>query len=588
MKKTNLTRKTLIDVIKNNIGATIGLIIIIIAVVLLSLVPPQILKIIIDTKLVTKNADGLMLLAGAYIGVLILIGIFDFLKGGILTVFGQKIVKQMRKEMFLKLERVQTTFLSANSSGVITSRFTNDVDNVNSLFADGLISMIIDCLKIIGIIASIWMFGTGLGILTLCLVPIIYGLTKVFQKRMLAAQIENLKQLGNVNNHISESLKNVHMIKAYSKEYYMESVFCKRLKNNYETINQVNFYDAIYAPIIQVFRAFVVTIIVIMASENGTLLGISIGMVAASIELITNLFSPIETLGMELQNVQKGLSGIKRVNDFYLEQEDDCKNSNLKLEDILSDGKNVTIVFDNLSFFYEESNPILVDMKLELKAQTFTTFVGRTGVGKSTLFKLVMGLLKPNSGAILVNGIDVYTIPNELKRRIFGYVEQSFSFVKGTIEEQISLGDKRITREQVEQVMKFVGLHEYVMNMESAYDTIVTDETAFSQGQKQLLSIARAIVLKPAVLLLDEITANLDLVTENHVLTILQKAEKERTILSISHRITSMTNGGRIVILENGNISQVGTLEELVKENKWFKRHQELEKNTWGKPVHFD
>lgn len=580
--KRNLTTSTILKVLWQNLLMSFALLFVILAVVVLSLIPPQLLKIIIDQNLVLKTSQGLLHLAFVYLSVLVLIGFFDFLKGGILTVFGQKIVKHLRMEMTRKLERISTTYFSANQPGNITSRFTNDVENVNSLFADGVISMMIDCFKVVGIVISIWLFSIKLGILALCLVPVIYFVTRTFQKRMLAAQIKNLEQIGRVNSHISESLKNVHMIKSFSKEAYMEELYRGRLEDNFRTLDRVNVYDSCYSPIIQVIRALIIALIVLLSTDQLQFLGISIGMVAASIELFTNLFAPIETLGTELQNVQKGISGVQRINRFALEPEEPEKNADITAESILQGIRTAGMRFEQMSFSYDADQPVLQNLHLEIPYGANVTFTGRTGVGKTTLFRLIMGLLKPTDGKITLGGVDVYGIPNSEKRKIFGYVEQQFSFIQGTVAEQISLGDEMIRPEQVEKAMRFVGLHDYVTNMASGYDTAVnSDGGDFSQGQKQLLSIARAIVADPAILLLDEVTANLDSATEANIVTVLQKAEQGRMVLSISHRITSMLNSDMIVLLEDGHIIATGTPSDIMNGNNWLAKQLLLEKNKW-------
>jgi|LSQX01.2.fsa_nt_gb ATP-binding cassette subfamily B protein len=582
MMGNSLIKKAIVRVIKNNIGISVLLVFSIIGVVVTSLIPPQILKYIIDHTLVTRSSDKLLILAIVYMGVLLFIGIFDFVKEAILTVLGQKITKEIRIEMMEKLERINAKFFSSNSSGTVVSRFTNDVDAINSLFTNGIIGMLVDCFKIIGIVISIWMFSSKLGFVILLQLPAIYGITRLFQKRMLKAQIENRILIGRVNNHISESLKNIQMIKSFSKESYMEENYKRCLFDNYKTVEKVNFYDSIYSPFIQITRAVSIAFIVVLSSKQLNYLGISLGMVAASIELISNLFAPIENLGMELQNIQQAISGIKRVNDFYSETEDDIKKNELRVENIIPDREEVSLSFNNISFQYEEGADILKNIRFNLKSNEKVTFVGRTGVGKTTLFKLIMGLLKPTKGSITINGIDVYNIPNSEKRRIFGYVDQSFHMIKGTVADQISLQDESITKEQIEKALDFVGLKEYIETLENGLDTKITSDTLFSQGQKQLLAIARATVTNPPILLLDEITANLDSITEEKIVSVLQKASKVHTILSISHRLSSVVSSDTVVILENGRVKNTGSPEVLLENDDWYRSHIALEKFTWS------
>ena len=580
--ENSLIKNSMAKVIKNNIGISLLLGFSIIGLVVTSLIPPQILKYIVDHNLVNKSTDKLLTLAMAYIGVLLFIAGFDFIKEALLTVLGQKITKEIRIKIMEKLEIISAMFFFPNSSGAAVSRFTNDVDAINSLFTNGIISMVVDCFNIIGIVISIWIFSSKLGFATLSLLPVIYLITRLFQKRMLKAQIENRILIGRVNNHISESLKNIQMIKSFSKESYMEENYKRYLLDNYKTVEKVNFYDSIYPPFIQITRAASIAFIVVLSSKQLNYLGISLGMVAASIELISNLFAPIENLGMELQNIQQAISGIKRVNDFYSEPEDDPKKDDLKAEDIIPNREKVNLSFKDISFQYEEGEDVLQNINLSLKPNEKVTFVGRTGVGKTTLFKLIMGLLKPTKGSLTINEIDVYDIPNSEKRKIFGYVDQSFHMIEGTVKEQISLQDESITKEQVEKALDLVGLTEYVSTLEKGIDTKITSDTLFSQGQKQLLAIARAIVTNPPVLLLDEITANLDSITEEKIVSVLQEVSKAHTILSISHRLSAMISSDTVVILENGRVKNAGSPKMLLENDDWYRSHMALEKLTWS------
>ncbi|MGI5880523.1 MAG: ABC transporter ATP-binding protein [Syntrophomonadaceae bacterium] len=577
----SLVKKSVTKVIRQNAGIMILLFITVCGVVLTSLVPPQLLRLIIDNNLVPKNSDKLLTLAVAYLGVLLFIGVFNFMKAALLTVIGQKFTREIRMEMMVKLESINVQFFTANESGHIVSRFTNDVEAINSLFTSGVIGMMIDCFKIIGIVISIWFFSAALGMLTLMLLPVIYLITRIFQKKMLQAQIENRILVARVNNYIAESFKNILMIKTYSKESYMEKNYTEHLQDNYETVEKVNFYDSIFSPIILLIRAVVIAVIVILSSEQLNYLGISLGMVAASIDLISNLFSPVENLGMELQSIQQAISGVQRVNDFYNESEDDGKDNSLYFADIIPQREEFNLSFNDVTFQYEQDNDVLQNINLNLNARDKVTFVGRTGAGKSTLFKLVMGLLKPASGSITINGIDVYSIPNREKRKIFGYVEQNFHIIPGTVADQISLQDESITRKQIEKALDFVGLTDYVETMENGLDTRLNNDTLFSRGQQQLLAIARATVMNPPILLLDEITANLDSITEERVVSVLQKASAAHTILSISHRLSSMISSDMIVILENGRIKNFGAAKTLWQDDDWYRSHMALERLTW-------
>lgn len=560
----------------------IGLALTIVLVITGSLIPPQILRIIIDRNLVVGKTDRLLALAVAYLAVLIFTGFFDFIKEVLLTVLGQSMTQAIRVGMKAKLGRISARYFSSHEAGTIHSRFTQDVDTISALFTGGVAGLVIDLLKIVGIVISIGMFQATLGWLTLLLLPILILITRFFQNRMLKAQKQNRVLVGQVNNHLSESIKTIRMIKSFSKEGYMEKRFRHLLSDNFSTVEKINFFDSIYPPMIQMLRALVIAALVILASKQLNFPGFSLGMVAASIDFISNLFSPIESLGMEIQSIQQAIAGLARVQEFLLEEEDVGKKADLTADRILGENRHIELAFRQVSFSYQADVEVLEEVDLVIRPGEKVTFVGRTGVGKSTLFKLVMGLMLPTRGVITVNGIDVFAIPNTEKRKIFGYVDQDIHLIKGTVADQVSLLDETVTREQIERALERVGLAEYVAAMAYGLDTPVNGDNLFSRGQLQLLAMARAVVLDPPLLLLDETTANLDAITEEKLISALKKSGPDHTILSISHRLSGMLTSDRIVILEKGQVKGDGSPEALSQHNAWYRDRLAMEKLTWS------
>lgn len=554
MTRSNSVISIIKTTIKRKKGLSLGLFISVIALVVLSLIPPQILRRIIDDSLNKKNMEPLVFLSCFYFITLLLIGLLDFVKEALLTIYGQNITKQIRMELLKKVAKIPAGYFSNHESGMVVSYFNNDVEAIQSLFTNGVVSMAIDGMKILGILVSIFLFSAYLGTMVLFLIPIIYAITRYFQKKMKVAQLENRGLLARVNNHIPESIRNLPMIHSFCKESYMEEIYKKYLERHFYSKETVNFYDSIYSPIILVIKAIIIALIVILSAGKVSILGLSVGTVAAAIALISNLFSPIQSLGMELQSIQMAMAGILRVDTFFMEEEACTKLDSIQVNDMIKQG--VTLCFHQVSFGYQTNQPLLKRVSFTIQENEKVTFVGRTGTGKSTLFKLILGLLEADEGSITIGGVDVRKIPNKEKRKIFGYVEQTFHFIRGTIVEQIRLYDTSIALETVEEAMKFVGLHEYILHLSKQYDTIAT-EHLFSQGQRQLLSIARAIVLKPPILLLDEMTANLDADTEQMILTVLQSVAKGRMLLSISHRQSTCLDENRILYLKDKKLNQI-------------------------------
>ena len=328
---------------------------------------------------------------------------------------------------------------------------------------------------------------------------------------------------------------------ALGLERYMEGRYDRRIRESYVAVEKTNFYDAVYSPVVVLLNAAVVGIVMLLSASGKaeilSLFGMSVGTSVAVINYISKIFSPIESLGMEIQTIQSAMAGVKRI-DAFLEQPE---------RTIPTESDNETrgdIVFSHVTFGYG-GKPALNDFSMTVKEGEQVTLVGRTGAGKSTVFRLLMGLYQPEAGRITIGGVDISEITDSERRTCIGCVEQHFSRVPGTVLEQITLGDLQITEEMAQKAAELAGIDEAIRALPDGYHTICTDGM-FSQGEWQLLSIARAAAADPAVLLLDEITANLDAETEAHVLDALRRASEGRTVLSISHRIYENL-GGRTV-----------------------------------------
>ena len=542
---------------------TAGLVLSILAAACFGLIPPQLLRRILDGPLTSGDLSPLGALAAAYVLALAAVGAADFAKNVLLTTAGQRLVHRLRSAMWQKLSRVESRWFSLGDAASTTSRFLADADNVSSLFTDGLAGMAVDCLKIVGILVSIALFSPWLLALAAAFLPAIWFVTRHFKRRSLAAQVKNLEQLGRVNSHIAETIKTMPLVRGFAKEGFMEQGYAARLRGNFETLQAVNLYDAVYPAILTVLKSTAICAVVLLAGP-GALPGLTIGTAAAAIELFSNLFSPLESLGMELQSIQKGISGIERIDAFAALPEEPPCDPTLTAQAVLDkNGGAASLSFADVSFAYEADEPVLHHVSFTVPTGQSVTLAGRTGVGKTTLFRLAMGLLAPDEGSVLLNGVPVRAIPNSEKRRLLGYVEQRFSFIEGTVAEQISLGDAAVSRADVQAALRFVGLEDTVAALPQGMDTPAAANAAgFSQGQQQLLAIARAIAGRPAVLLLDEVTANLDSATEARVVGVLAKAGEGRTILSISHRLTAMLRCDKLVRIENGCVAGEGTPQD--------------------------
>ena len=527
-------------------GLSLGILLAVAGAIVTALLPPWILGSIVDT--ITAGNTVPVALVILYFAFTVLTGLTESLREGLLTVFGQKITHALRSSMMEKYTNLTAGELTKQEPGTIVSRFVGDVDTVENLFTSGIISMFADACKIISILVVIWLKNRGLAIVLLVLLPFLYWFTRTVQKNMLKAQIENRRAVGRASGHVPETLHNIRTIHTLGKERYMEERYDEYIAESYRAVDRTNFYDAIYSPVILILNAIVVAVVMLFSASGNakvlTLFGMSAGTAVAVINYISQIFTPVESLGMEIQTIQSAIAGVHRINEFYALEELPERVRNLETP-VVTEEETPFVELQNVTFAYEDdSRKILHHLSFKVYPGEQVTLSGRTGAGKSTVFKLLLGLYQPGEGKVLIQGRDAFQIPKHEKRSLYGYVEQTFHRVPGTVKDQITLYDDSFTMEEVRGAARIAGLDATIEQLEKGYDTPCTQEI-FSQGQWQLLSIARAAVAKPKLLLLDEITANLDAQTEEEVLQALKRASEGRTVISISHRVNAET--GRII-----------------------------------------
>lgn len=547
--KRNLRVKTMIlDTIKMQKGLFAAILFAVAGAIISALIPPLVLARIIDGITAGDEVSASFLLL--YFLLLALTGFLEAAREGLLTVFGQKMTHALRSSLMEKFGRLTSDNVNRQEPGALVSRFVGDVDTVENLFTSGIVSMFADACKIISILAVIWFRNRGLTFVLLVLLPFLFWFTRHVQKNMLSAQIENRRAVGRASGHVPETLHNIRTIHCLKKEAYMEEQYDIYIGQSYQAMERTNFYDAIYSPVILILNAVVVAVVMLLSASGNKnvlmLFGMSAGTAVAVINYISQIFTPVESLGMEIQTIQSAIAGIHRINEFFA-LEERTENPAWQMKQVDRDRTPLPFVeFKDVTFGYDE-HTVLRHLSFSVMDGEQVTLAGRTGAGKSTILRLLLGLYEPQSGAVLIHGVPAVAVPDEERRRLFGYVEQSFHMVPGTVRDQITLYDATISDEAAQIAARLTGLDEAIRALEKGYDTICTPEL-FSQGQWQLLSIARAAAANPHMLLLDEITANLDAETEAAVLDALERVANHRTVISISHRTSAQM--GRVIQIE--------------------------------------
>ena len=537
--KNNYFVQIIHNSIKKNKSLFVILLCSIVITLVLTLLPPLILEKGINE--LVQNKEISFYLALMYFMILVFAGISESIRESSITIFGEKVLHELRSEMSKKISRIESSYLINHDAGEIATIFVTDVDTIETLFNEGVISMVIDMCSVISIIIVVFMKSVGLGILLCLASPLLMIFTRITQKRMLKSQIENREAIAKAGEIIPETLKNKRVIHNIDGEIFMENKYDANISKSYKAIQKSNFYDSIYSPVVLVFNAVIIAIVMILSTTNNPfsyLFNMSVGTATALISYVNKVFKPLESIGMEIQNIQTAVAGITRINALFHERE---MTQNRTVNHF--DKNKSAISMNNITFGYDKSHAVLKDYSLKVKHNETVTITGRTGAGKSTLFKLILGLYPCDKGEVSIFGVPATNINENEKREIYGCVEQEFKPTTGTLKDQITLKNQSITNLEVEKALETVGLKDKIQDYDKPFM-----ESEFSQGQLQLLSIARAIVKNPEILLLDEMTANLDALTEKSIIEAIYKAQVNRTVLSISHRTYTLSDSREVKI----------------------------------------
>ena len=543
--------------------------------------PSLMIRQIIDHALQNRT-DRLWQMAFLYLGALVLIAVSDLIREYGAMVFGQKMLVQLRSQMLDRLRQLPMSYYLATPAGETLSRLTADIDAVNTLFTAGLISAAADLLKIAGLIIALFALSVPLGLIALLALPIIYLLSDFFRRRIFQKQLVVRKRVSDINTSILETYSGMKMIKIFGLERRFAERFEPILENHRLAMNGNSIYDAWFPVIMQIVRATFIALAIVVGAQNNLTplaLGLSLGSLAAAADLFMRLFEPIEAAAAELQTIQQAMAGLRRIKEFFSLP---IEPSNETISDRHLPADAVSIELTGVIFSYSEGKPILNSASMTIPAGTKAAIAGRTGSGKTTLLNLVAGLYPVQAGLIKINGLDPYLLPPAVRRRLIGIVPQTVTIFNGSILDNVTLRDQTISVDQVKQALQRVGLLEHVQSLPEQLETKIGEgEAKLSFGQNQLLSLARAIVTNPPVLLLDELTSGLDAVTERQVLTTIRQISSSKTILTISHRLSGIIDADIVHIMDHGQIVESGRPDQLASQEGWYARYKRMEDYGW-------
>lgn len=504
----------------------------IVAAVAASLIPPQVLKVIVDEILADEKQELLFKFAVIYTGSYVLMGLMELVKDALLVCISQGISTEIRISMLRHINKMTYTEFTKQDSASLEAYFNNDVLAINGLITSGVISIITDLFKMIGIIGTIFLFSVQFGCVVIAVLPILVWVSMFIRKRIFDAHLKSRDLEGRVNHLVYENLENMEALQLYDKgksALKYENV----LQNHYKASQKAVWYVALFPIIMELLKTLIIVCLILLSGYSGGFLGLSVGGVVASIILVTDLFSPLEDLGIELQYIQKSMAGLTRVNNFFKFEMDPLRDNKPEKWD------EPVLEFNNVSFSYIEDEEVISNFSFKMRGTDKITLKGKSGAGKSTIMKLAYGLLTPVKGSVKINGCEVSTLSEESKCGLFGIVYQEPFFSGETIYEELTL-HQDISEKRVREALETVGLS----RIDDLHKKFVASD--FSTGELSLLNIARVILLDCKILFLDEMNARIDPVTAEKIMDIMNYISKDKMVLSISH-YGSLLDGSKTV-----------------------------------------
>lgn len=510
-----------------------------------ALVPPMLLGRFIDAL---GGGQFVILLGIGYFAASALAGLFESGQDAMIVAVGQRMMHALRSRMAAKLPKLPAAYFDRHEAGGTAALFLKDVDAIDVLFTDGILSLFANSLRIVAILAAILWTSRGLFVLLCVALPVLFLFTHLVQRRVLAAQSANRSAVARIVACIPETLASFRMIRGFGIEPWMERRYGAMLDDGYHAMDRTNFYDSVYSPIIKSAGAAVVAVMMVLAAGAGPrgFFALSVGDAVAMTAYVLAVFEPLEALGMEIQTIQAAAAALGRIRAFLGEQELPQAQSHEGTKTSVADVP--CIEFRDVTFGYEAEKPVLSHLSFSVHPGEHVVLRGRTGAGKTTILRLVAGLYTPQSGEVLVGGKRAADVLPRERRHLYGIAGQAFSPIPGTVRDQLTLGESDVTDAMIERALETAGIAGAVHALPQGLSTPM-EAAGLSEGERHLLGFARAIVYDPCILLLDECTAHLDSGTEAMLLAAIRRMAEGRAMLSIAHRWSAAMAETRAIML---------------------------------------
>ncbi len=536
---------------------------------LLGLIGPYLMGTAIDKFIATKDAAGLMKIAIAMLTVYLLNNLFTALSAWLMSDVSQRALKQLRKDLFSHLQSLPISFFDRNPAGELMSRLTNDIDAINQAVSQNVTSLLASVLSLVGILIAMFVLDKWLALASVLVVPIMFWFTEFVARYTRRGFRELQKHLGQLNGVMEEAISGQKVVKAFRRNESAIALFRQHNEEVFRAGVSANSYALLLMPLTNVLGNFFV---IVLAGLGGwlALQGlVTVGIIATFITYGQNFIQPLRQLANMYNSIQAALAGSERVfeiMDMPSEVDDapDAKSA------ISIKGH---VQFEHVNFGYRPGQLIIKDMTLDVKAGETFALVGPTGAGKTTIINLLTRFYEITGGSVHIDGIDIRDIKKEDLRRQLGLVLQDTFMFSGTVMENIRYGRLDATDEECVQAAKLADADHFIRQLPRGYESNLSERASnLSQGQRQLLSIARAILADPAILILDEATSSVDTRTEARIQKALLRLMKGKTSFVIAHRLSTIRDADQVLVINDGEIVEKGTHQQLL-DRKGFYHH---------------
>jgi len=528
----------------------------------------------IDTYITQGELVGLSILSLIYIGITLVNWLSDSLRTYQLGWVGERMLFEMREQMFSRLQELSFSFYDQSEMGEIMSRVTNDTDSIGEAFFSGVINIISDIFSLVGIIAIMFFMSVPLTLVSLSVTPLILVISLLFQSHFRSAYRKTRTKIAEVTSRLQEGISGIREIQSFSRERDTMMDFRQANIENLQANLQATKVQGVFQPVVQMVGTagiFVVLVYGGMLLMEGTL---TVGTLIAFLLYIQRFFNPIFDLANFYNTVQGAMAAAERIFEV-IDTKPQIKNASdaVELPSIWGE-----VSFEDVTFGYDPAYPVLHNINFHVEPKETIALVGPTGAGKSTIIKLLSRFYELQSGAIKIDGYDVRRVTQESLRKQMGTVLQENFLFAGTIMENIRYGRLDATDEEVIKAAEGVGAHEFIMRLPNGYNTEIRERgQGLSVGQKQLIAFARALLRDPPILILDEATSSIDPYTELIIKRALAILLKDRTSFVIAHRLSTVRNADRILVIDNGRIVEEGSHHQLMRKGGLYRRLYEMQ-----------